>query len=1600
MPFSWLRHLLLGKKAAKRQYQGRHTRLVLEVLEDRSLLSGVTYYWIGTAGGSWTNTSSWSLSQGGGVAGSFPQNAGDIAIFENTNTSQVITIPTGTTITVGEVDFNNGANSYTIAPVNQSTSLLAFNNSGSDAAIKVLAAGSDTISTNSPLSSNLDLTLSSSGSAFLSGAISGGFGLVTSAIGSGSVELSAANTYTGPTTINSGTLLLGAGSAIPSTSQVTLAAGGGANLDLNGFNLTVATFGTVSNSKTANTSTVLFHGGTLTTGGTNLSSIFSGVLNGASGTSITKQGTGTFYLFNAASAGHFFGSMVISGGYVIGAADGALGNASADGITVQPGASLAFAQNLNYSTAEAVSINGQGVLVSGSPAYNIGALVGNNDTFAGNITLQGDSRIQTVSASGTSVFKLTGTIALGGHQLTVGGHYANNVTVAGAVTDSGGGSITTLNAGTSLTVDGTLPVGDTLTVGSGTTLYGNGSAGKLVVLGAVQPGDPKINAFGTLTASSADFSGGGTLSVLITGTSSLPQSDRLALGSGALTLGGSATLSANMSGLTFSGSTINYTIVSTGTVNGTFTTTSYANQGSFSQAVNYTSTTVVVTIASSLAAKLVAAYNFDEGSGTTLHDMSGNGNSGVVSNASWSAAGRFGGALQFNGAPNSFVTVPDSASLHLTNGMTLEAWVEPSTLNSPDLNWCAAVSKENRVSSSNDVSYALYAAGGTNTPPTTQILVGGNDQGPQGGSQLTLNSWAFLAATYDGATLRIYVNGALVGSQSLAGTIGVTSDPFRIGGDWSGEMFTGLIDNVRIYNGALTAAQIQSDMTTPAGGHLTVSPATLASAKVNAAYTATLSASGGSGNYTFAVTAGSLPSWLSLNGSTGVLSGTPTSSGSSSFTITATDSNASSLTGSQAYTMTVDALTLSPPTLASATANSLYNAALSASGGSGSYTFAVTAGSLPSWLSLNGSTGALSGTPTSSGSSSFTITATDSNASNLTGSQAYTLTVNAASSLTVSPTTLANAVANSLYSVTLSATGGSGGYSFAVSAGTLPSWLSLNSSTGVLSGTPTTTGSSSFTIKATDSSNSNLTGSRAYTLTVNAASQLTVNPATLANASVNSAYSATLSATGGSGSYSFAVSAGTLPSWLSLNSSTGVLSGTPTTTGSSSFTIKATDSSNSNLTGSRAYTLTVTSSSGRTFYVATTGNDNNNGSAATPFATLQHAMIALQPGDTLNVEAGSYAGFIVGWDSTPASTGDQYGTIDGTASAPITIGADPNAAAGSVVINARNNETRVGIDLEPGDDYITISGFTINDSGGITSASGRGEGIKVTGNNDVVSNNTISNIVYGFGLFADNATNVVLRNNTITGTGNQGNANYGHGIYVSGSTNGAVVQGNVVHDNSYIGIHVNGDISEGGIGLVTNALIAGNMIYNNGQNGINCDGLQNSTIENNLIYGYQGFGIVLYQIDAGGGSKNNIIVNNTIVATVSGAGAAIRILNAGTGNTILNNILLGGGGIVLRISSDSMSGLVSNYNIGGGVYQSEDTGTTQTLAQWQTSTGQDGHSFTATAAQLFVNASANNYQLSSTSPAINAGTATDAPSTDILGNPRPSGGGFDIGAYQ
>ena len=240
--------------------------------------------------------------------------------------------------------------------------------------------------------------------------------------------------------------------------------------------------------------------------------------------------------------------------------------------------------------------------------------------------------------------------------------------------------------------------------------------------------------------------------------------------------------------------------------NGAHTLTARARDASGNQT---TSGPVGVTVANVGAPGLVAAYGFNEGAGTTAADASGNTNSGTISGAAWSASGRFGKALSFDGI-NNLVTVADASSLDLTTGMTLEAWLNPSALSG----WRAALLKE----TAGGLSYSLVR---TRQRAASRRNGEHGHRRPEapGTAALALNTWSHLAATYDGTTLRLFVNGVQVAAGAVTGSLINSTGALRIGGNtvW-GEYFTGLIDEMRIYNRALTPAEIQSDMNVPVGG--------------------------------------------------------------------------------------------------------------------------------------------------------------------------------------------------------------------------------------------------------------------------------------------------------------------------------------------------------------------------------------------------------------------------------------------------------------------------------------------------------------------------------------------------------------------------------------------------------------------------------------------------------------------------------------------------------------------------------------------------------------------------------------------------------------
>jgi glucose/arabinose dehydrogenase len=200
---------------------------------------------------------------------------------------------------------------------------------------------------------------------------------------------------------------------------------------------------------------------------------------------------------------------------------------------------------------------------------------------------------------------------------------------------------------------------------------------------------------------------------------------------------------------------------------------------------------------------LVAAYGMNEGSGTSVADASPAANHGTATALSW-AAGKYGGALAFGGGPG-WVTVPDSPSLRLTGGMTVEAWIRPAVTTQ----WRTILMKEY----AGGFAYVLDVSGRPHTAIHT-----GTERGLFGAAAVPLDTWTHVAATYDGTTLRMYVNGVESSYSPTSGNIRTDGGVLRIGGNsvW-GEYFNGLIDEVRIYNRALTPAQISTDMNTPIG---------------------------------------------------------------------------------------------------------------------------------------------------------------------------------------------------------------------------------------------------------------------------------------------------------------------------------------------------------------------------------------------------------------------------------------------------------------------------------------------------------------------------------------------------------------------------------------------------------------------------------------------------------------------------------------------------------------------------------------------------------------------------------------------------------------
>ncbi len=399
-----------------------------------------------------------------------------------------------------------------------------------------------------------------------------------------------------------------------------------------------------------------------------------------------------------------------------------------------------------------------------------------------------------------------------------------------------------------------------------------------------------------------------------------------------------------------------------------------------------------------------------------------------------------------------------------------------------------------------------------------------------------------------------------------------------------------------------------------------------------------------------------------------------------------------------------------------------------------------------------------------------------------------------------------------------------------------------------------------------------------------------------------------------------------------------------------------------------------------TYHVAPppAGSDSNPGSAEHPFATLQKAADTVHPGDTVLVGDGHYTGFRL--------------TESGTESARIIF-----IAAGNAAIIDTQAPDGYGIHLR-NVSYITIEGFTILnvDEMGIAH---RGAPVTEPVHGLIIRGNKVVG-TKSVGMYFSEVADSLIENNEVDNCGQDGT----HCIYMANAgTDGDIIRGNRIHGCRKAGIHFNGDLSVGGDGIIRDLVVEKNIIYDNNHNALNMDGVQDSIVRNNIIYNNSLNGIRAYRIDAAQGPKNLIIVNNTIHIPSHG-GWAVRITAEGGGNTVFNNILINdaswGGSIAIDVDSYGFS---SANNIVVNRFTVDRGNSIIDLLGWQAE-GYGENSLIAPLSSLFQDIANNNYQLSTNSPAIDAGRATFAnaiaPVTDITNKPRPQGSAIDIGAYE
>jgi hypothetical protein len=565
------------------------------------------------------------------------------------------------------------------------------------------------------------------------------------------------------------------------------------------------------------------------------------------------------------------------------------------------------------------------------------------------------------------------------------------------------------------------------------------------------------------------------------------------------------------------------------------------------------------------------------------------------------------------------------------------------------------------------------------------------------------------------------------------------------------------------------------------------------------------------------------------------------------------------------------------------------------------YALAPGSGPLPGGFSLSAAGALTASNPTTAGTfSNIIVRAT--NTAGVFDTTPFTITVAPAITFDTNSPLAPWTKDKSGYSQTIMTSGGTGAKTFTVSAGSLPNGLSLDTNTGAITGTPTVAGTFNFTIKATDSLGANT--SKAYQIVINAA--IVVTPATLPNGQVGVAYSQTVGATGGTGAKTFSVTSGALPTPLTLNSSSGVISGTPDTPGTYMFTITATDTVSA--TGSQAYTVVIKQATSTS--LISSSNPSSNGAAVTFTATV--SPVGAPPGTPTGT-----ATFFDGASPITCTEGGTARPLNGSSQATcttssLTVAGSPHSitaqysgdgnylastsnTVSQTIINCTTPATVTNLnDAGAGSlrDALTqvCDGGTINFQAGLTGTitltTGKllvNKNVTITGPGAsviTVSGNNVTRVFEVVPAKTVAISGLTIANGLATGAFP---ANEGGGIFNDHSAltvANCVLSGNVASDSG-------GGIFNSGFGSGSSSTVVKSCTFAN-----------NSAANGGALYNYGDTGAATVDV------INSTFTNNSALGT---GGAISNFGSAATGNA------------TLRIVNTTISGNRSNTD-GGGIY--------------------------------------------------------------------------------